>query len=131
MMLRMGRSGMGHLLGKTNLLSTGLIAAQILYCIAKAAFITFEAMIDLGGKVAVITGSTSGIGLGIARALAGAGADIMLNGFGEAAASEALRERLCAGFQVMTRYDCAQLSKPAPSRPHRDPGCTAVRSACV
>src|SRR2546428_11170116 len=113
MMVRMGRSGMGHLLGKTNLLSTGLIAAQILYCIAKAAFITFEAMIDLGGKVAVITGSTSGIGLGIARALAGAGADIMLNGFGEAAAIEALRERLGARIQARTRHDGAHLAQPA------------------
>src|SRR5262249_61563779 len=37
------------------------------------------------GKVAIVTGSTSGIGLGIARALAGAGCDIMLNGFGDAA----------------------------------------------
>src|SRR3546814_18390506 len=37
----------------------------------------------LGGKVAVVTGSTSGIGLGIAQALARLGADIVLNGFGE------------------------------------------------
>ena len=40
----------------------------------------------LKSKVAVVTGSTSGIGLGIARALAAAGADLMINGFGEAAA---------------------------------------------
>ena len=40
---------------------------------------------SLNGKVALVTGSTSGIGLGIARALAGAGADIVLNGFGDAA----------------------------------------------
>ena len=38
----------------------------------------------LAGKGAIVTGSTSGIGLGIARALAAAGADVMLNGFGEA-----------------------------------------------
>lgn len=44
------------------------------------------------GKVAVVTDSTVGIGLGIARALAAAGADLMINGFGEAAAS-----RSCAG----------------------------------
>jgi NAD(P)-dependent dehydrogenase (short-subunit alcohol dehydrogenase family) len=40
----------------------------------------------LKGKVAVVTDSTSGIGLGIARALAVAGSDLMINGFGEAAA---------------------------------------------
>jgi predicted amino acid dehydrogenase len=40
------------------------------------------------GKAAVVTGSTSGIGLGIARELAGAGHDIMLNGFGSEAAGQ-------------------------------------------
>ncbi|HTF78596.1 MAG TPA: SDR family NAD(P)-dependent oxidoreductase, partial [Bradyrhizobium sp.] len=45
----------------------------------------------LKSKVAVVTGSTSGIGLGIARALAAAGADLMINGFGEAAAIDKLR----------------------------------------
>lgn len=46
---------------------------------------------QLAGKSAVITGSTSGVGEGIARAFAKAGANIMLNGFGEAAAIEKLR----------------------------------------
>ena len=41
---------------------------------------------SLNGKVALVTGSTSGIGLGIAHALAAAGADIMMNGFGDPAA---------------------------------------------
>ena len=42
------------------------------------------------GKAAIITGSTSGIGLGVAHALAAAGADILLNGFGDRAAIENL-----------------------------------------
>ena len=53
----------------------------------------------LAGKSAVVTGSTSGIGLGIARALAEAGADIVLNGFGEAAAIEKLRSGLRNGIR--------------------------------
>jgi 3-hydroxybutyrate dehydrogenase len=46
------------------------------------------------GKSAIITGSTRGIGLGIARALAGSGCDIMLNGFGEASAIEQERAQI-------------------------------------
>ena len=64
-------------------------------------------------KVAVVTGSTSGIGLGIARALAGAGADVVLNGFGEADAIEELRAGLAAEFGVRVGYHGADLSKPA------------------
>jgi NAD(P)-dependent dehydrogenase (short-subunit alcohol dehydrogenase family) len=48
------------------------------------------------GKVAFVTGPTSGIGLGIARALAAAGADLMINGFGEAAAIDKLRREIAA-----------------------------------
>src|SRR4051794_8872767 len=70
----------------------------------------------LRGKVAVVTGSTSGIGLGIARALAGEGADIMLNGFGEKAAIEALRKELAAQFKVRVGYHGADLSKPVEVR---------------
>jgi 3-hydroxybutyrate dehydrogenase len=67
---------------------------------------------NLTGKVALVTGSTSGIGLGIARALAGQGADIMLNGFGDPAAIEAERARFEAEFGVRARYNAADLSKP-------------------
>ncbi len=45
----------------------------------------------LSGKSAIVTGSTSGIGLGIARGLAASGANIMLNGFGDAQEIEAIR----------------------------------------
>ncbi len=66
----------------------------------------------LKGKVAVVTGSTSGIGLGIARALAGAGADVVLNGFGDPGAVEALRAAIESEFGVRAAYHGADLSKP-------------------
>jgi 3-hydroxybutyrate dehydrogenase len=65
----------------------------------------------LKGKVALVTGSTSGIGLGIARALAAEGADIMLNGFGDAGEIEKLRAGLAEEFSVKVLYDGADLSK--------------------
>ena len=65
----------------------------------------------LKGKVAVVTGSTSGIGLGIARELAGAGADLMINGFGEADAIEKLKKELAAKYKVKVAYSGADLSK--------------------
>ena len=49
----------------------------------------------LNGKSALVTGSTSGIGLGIARALAAQGANVMLNGFGAPEEIERLRTALC------------------------------------
>jgi len=67
----------------------------------------------LNGKAAVVTGSTSGIGLGIARELAGAGADVMLNGFGDAGAIEQLRADLAKEFGVQVAYSGADMSKPA------------------
>lgn len=67
---------------------------------------------SLKGKVALVTGSTSGIGLGVARALATAGADIMLNGFGDAARIEALRAEMAASHGVKVGYSGADISKP-------------------
>jgi 3-hydroxybutyrate dehydrogenase len=66
----------------------------------------------LNGKAAIVTGSTSGIGLGIARALGGAGANLMLNGFGDAARIEALRAGLAEEFGVRVAYSGADMSKP-------------------
>jgi 3-hydroxybutyrate dehydrogenase len=66
----------------------------------------------LKGKVAVVTGSTSGIGLGIARALAGAGADILLNGFGDPGEIERLRRELADEFKVRVAYSGADMSRP-------------------
>nr|WP_294559871.1 3-hydroxybutyrate dehydrogenase [uncultured Rhodopila sp.] len=68
---------------------------------------------SLNGQVALVTGSTSGIGLGIARALAAAGADIVLNGFGDAAEIERLRSELAAQHGVKVTYSGADISKPA------------------
>jgi len=65
------------------------------------------------GKVAVVTGSTSGIGLGIARAFAAEGADLMLNGFGEAADIETLCKEISAKHNVRVAYSGADMSRPA------------------
>ena len=59
---------------------------------------------SLKGKAAVITGSTSGIGLGLAQSLAAEGADIMLNGFGDPADIERLRKELVATHDVRVAY---------------------------
>ena len=63
-------------------------------------------------KTAVVTGSTSGIGLGLARALARAGANVMLNGFGEAAAIERQCRELAAETGVRVLYHPADVSQP-------------------
>ena len=66
----------------------------------------------LQGKCAIVTGSTSGIGLGIARSLAASGAHLMLNGFGDAAQIESLRAGLAREFGVKVSYSGADMSKP-------------------
>ena len=68
---------------------------------------------SLSGKTALITGSTSGIGLGVAKGLAAAGANVMLNGFGEADAIEAERAGLEKEYGVKARFNGADLTKPA------------------
>ena len=66
----------------------------------------------LKGKAAIVTGSTSGIGLGIARALAEVRCNIMLNGFGEASVIEHERGKLATEFGVKVSFNGADLSKP-------------------
>jgi len=67
---------------------------------------------QLCGRVALVTGSTSGIGLGIARALAAAGADVVLNGFGAADAIESVRAQIVREFGVRTSYSAADMTQP-------------------
>jgi 3-hydroxybutyrate dehydrogenase len=66
----------------------------------------------LKGKSALVTGSTSGIGLAIARALAKEGANLTINGFGDKTAIEKQRDDLAAEFGVKVRYSPADMSKP-------------------
>jgi 3-hydroxybutyrate dehydrogenase len=67
----------------------------------------------LKGKTAVVTGSTSGIGLGIARALAKDGANVVINGFGDAAAIAKERAGIETEFGVKAAYSPADMTKPA------------------
>ncbi len=67
----------------------------------------------LKGKCAVVTGSTSGIGLAVAAALAARGVNIVLNGFGNPAEIESLRMQLAREHGVTVAYDSADMSKPA------------------
>ena len=66
----------------------------------------------LAGKVSLVTGSTSGIGLGIARALAEAGSAVVLNGLGVAAEIAKTREQTADEFGVAVGYSPADMTKP-------------------
>jgi 3-hydroxybutyrate dehydrogenase len=65
------------------------------------------------GKTAIVTGSTSGIGLGMAEALAKAGANVMLNGFGDPAEIEATQARLSRETNVGIGFHGADMTKPS------------------
>ena len=67
----------------------------------------------LKGKTAVVTGSTSGIGLGIARAMAQNGANVVINGFGDKAAIDKERAGIEKEFGVKALYSPADMTKPA------------------
>jgi len=66
----------------------------------------------LKGKSVIVTGSTSGIGLGIARAFIAQGCNVMLNGFGDAAQMEMLRAGLAAEHNVNVLYSSADMAWP-------------------
>ena len=68
---------------------------------------------SLAARKALITGSTSGIGLAMARALAREGADVMINGFGDKDAVEAARAAIENDFGVKAFFNGADMSKPA------------------
>ena len=69
-------------------------------------------MTFLSGKTAIVTGSTSGIGLGLARGFAAAGASVVLNGFGDADEIEATRAELDGLGAGSVIYDGADMTKP-------------------
>ena len=70
----------------------------------------------LAGKVSLVTGSTSGIGLGIARALAAAGSEIVLNGFGKPDEIADVQAKIASDFKVRVSFSPADMSKPAAIR---------------
>ena len=65
------------------------------------------------GKVSLVTGSTSGIGLGIARALAAAGSEIVLNGFGKPDEVADVQAKIVSDFKVRVTFSPADMSNPA------------------
>lgn len=73
-------------------------------------------MKQLDGKTALVTGSTSGIGLGMAKSLASQGCNIMLNGFGDAAEIEKIRSDLEKKYDVKVAYSGANMAMPAEIR---------------
>ena len=78
--------------------------------------IASQAARPLAGKVAIVTGSTSGIGLGIARKLAEAGADVVLNGLGDRAQIESTCEELAQSAGTRVAYNGANLMVSAETR---------------
>ena len=70
----------------------------------------------LAGKVSLVTGSTSGIGLGICPALAAAGSEIVLNGFGKPEEVADVQAKIVADFKVRVSFSPADMSKPAAIR---------------
>jgi 3-hydroxybutyrate dehydrogenase len=82
-------------------------------CTGIGVAVSCEGIMGISGKTALVTGSTSGIGLGVATELAAAGANIVLNGFGDAAAIEEIRSNLARQHNVGVIYSNANVADPA------------------
>src|ERR1700691_4495676 len=95
-------------------MSAGVAPASI--CPGSTSEVSIRRGFMLKGKSAIVTGSTSGIGLGIAVALAGEGWALMLNGFGDPGEIDRLRADLVAEHGVAVAYSPADVSKPAQIR---------------
>jgi 3-hydroxybutyrate dehydrogenase len=79
-------------------------------------FVRHNSAMQLRGKIALVTGSTSGIGLAIARALAAAGCDVVLTGLGDAAQISAMARDLAHQHKIRASYIPADLVNPAEIR---------------
>jgi 3-hydroxybutyrate dehydrogenase len=105
-------------IGKTNILLSVPLKIAIIRFLGKLS-LSYKTQEDimagktLKGKTALVTGSTSGIGLGIARSLAAQGSNIILNGFGDAQEIAKLQADLAKEFDIKTAYQGADMSKPA------------------
>jgi 3-hydroxybutyrate dehydrogenase len=98
---------------------TGFLRARGAYGVCERSILKGRIMsitTSLSGRRAVITGSNSGIGLGIARELARAGADVVLNSFTDSTEDHALAEEIARAHGVSARYIRADMSKPGDCR---------------
>ncbi|MGI9452516.1 MAG: 3-hydroxybutyrate dehydrogenase [Geminicoccaceae bacterium] len=86
---------------------------------------------ELRGKAAIVTGSTSGIGLGIAEAFANAGMNVVLNGFGDRTAIEETRSKVEEIHGVQVLYSSADMTKPSEIRDMVDQARTAFGAVDV
>ena len=77
---------------------------------------TITAVRALAGRVSLVTGSTSGIGLGIARALAAAGSEIVLNGLGTPESIAEAQAQIASEFNVRVLYSATDMAKPVSIR---------------